>query len=306
MNADLVRLAEGQYAVFTRAQALQHGISADELDHRVRTGRLLLKEDAVYGIPGAPETWHQREMALVLAAGPDAAASHRAAAFLERVPGFWLPTPEVTTPRPRRHRTGEGIVHRSRVLPAHHLIVIDGIRTTCLARTLFDLAGILRNPDQVERALDNCIADRRVTTRQIGEMVGELGKRGRKGTCLMRQLLLARGEGYVATASELERRFAKLCRDFGLPEAVRQQNTGDAEKWIARVDFAYPPPLRIIIELDGRRHWLSMLDHESDLVRDAKLTAAGWRVIHFTWHQLTREPEFVVGTLRQLLATAAA
>jgi very-short-patch-repair endonuclease len=306
MHADIVRLAESQHAVFTRAQALDHGISADTIDHWVHTGRLSGKTDGVYRVPGAPETWHQSEMALVLAAGPGAAASHRAAAFLERVPGFWLPTPEVTSPRPRRHRTTEGIVHRSRVLPEHHLIVVDGIRVTCLARTLFDLAGVLRNPAQVERALDNCIADRRVTTRQIGDMVGELGKRGRKGTRLMRELLLARGEGYVATASELEARFVKLCRKFGIPEAVRQQNTGDADKWIARVDFAYPPPLRIIIELDGRRHWLSMLDHESDLVRDAKLTAAGWRVIHFTWHHLTQEPDFVVATLRQLLATAAA
>jgi very-short-patch-repair endonuclease len=306
MNADLARLAESQYAVFTKAQALQHGISADEIDHRVRTGRLLLKEDAVYGIPGAPDTWHQKEMALVLAAGPGAAASHRAAAFLERVPGFWLPTPEITTPRPRRHRTTGGIVHRSRVLPEHHLTVIDGIRVTCLARTLFDIAGVLRHPDQVERALDNCLASRSVTTRQIGDVVGELGKRGRKGTALMRQLLIDRGEGYVATASELEARFARLCRQHGLPEAVRQQNTGDAEKWIARVDFAYPPPLKVIIELDGRRHWLAKLDHEADLVRDAKLTAAGWRVIRFTWKQITQESGFVVAVLRQLLATAAA
>lgn len=306
MHADLVRLAESQHAVFTRAQALDHGISADTIDHWVHAGRISVKTDGVYRVPGAPETWHQGEIALVLAAGPGAAASHRAAAFLERVPGFWLPTPEVTSPRPRRHRTTEGIVHRSRVLPAHHLMVVEGIRTTCLARTLFDLAGVLRNPHQVERALDNCIAQRRVTARQIGDIVGEIGKRGRKGTRLMRELLLARGEGYVATASELEARFAKLCRRYGLPEPVRQHNTGDSEKWIARVDFAYLPPLRIIIELDGRRHWLAMLDHEADMLRDAKLTAAGWHILHFTWKQITQEPEFVVAILRQLLATAAA
>src|SRR6266568_3994560 len=205
MNAELVRLAESQHAVFTRGQALDHGISADTIDYDVRAGLLILKTEGVYRIPGAPNTWHQDEMTLVLAAGPGAAASHRAAAFLERVPGFWLPTPEVTSPRPRRHRTTEGIVHRARFLPAHHLTVIDGIRTTRISRTLFDLAGIL-NPDQTERALDNCLATRRVTTRQIGDMVGELGKRGRKGTRLMRELLLARGEGYVATASELEAR----------------------------------------------------------------------------------------------------
>ena len=186
------------------------------------------------------------------------------------------------------------------------MAVINGIRVTRVARTLFDLAGVLRNPDQVERAVDNCLANRLVSTRQLGDIVGELGKRGRKGTRLMRRLLLDRGEGYVATASELEARFAKLCRKYGIPEPVRQQNTGDADKWIARVDFVYPPPLKVIIELDGRRHWLAKLDHDADLLRDAKLTAAGWRVIHFTWKQITPEPEFVVAILRQLLATAAA
>jgi hypothetical protein len=305
MHADLVRLAESQHAVFTRAQALAHGISADTVDHWVHTGRIVPKADGVYRLPGAPITWYQDEMALVLAGGSEAASSHCAAARLLAIPGFGNAMPEITTPRPRKHRTDQGIAHRSRVLPQHHITVVNGIPTTRIARTLFDIAGIL-NPSQVERALDNCLASRLVTTRQIGNMVGELGKRGRRGTRLMRELLLARGEGYVATASELEARFAKLCRQFGVPEPVRQQNTGDAEKWIARVDFAYPPPLKVIIELDGRRHWLAMLDHEADLLRDAKLTAAGWRVIHFTWKQITQEPEFVVAILRQLLAVAAA
>jgi len=305
MHADLVRLAESQHAVFTRAQALAHGISADTLDHWVHTGRIVVKAEGVYRLPGAPITWYQDQMALVLAGGPEAAASHCAAARLLGIPGFGNVVPEITTPRPRKHRTQQGIVHRSRVLPAHHIAVTNGIRTTRIARMLFDIAGVL-NPDLVERTLDNCLANRSVTNRQIGNMVGELGKRGRRGTRLMRQLLLDRGEGYVATASELEARFAKLCRQYAIPEPVRQQNTGDAEKWIARVDFAYPPPLKIIIELDGRRHWLAKLDHDADLVRDAKLTAAGWHVIHFTWHQLTHEPEFVVAILRQLLATAAA
>jgi very-short-patch-repair endonuclease len=243
-------------------------------------------------------------MTLLLAAGEDATASHCAAARLLGIPGFANAMPEITTPRPRRHRTHDGIVHRSRALPWQQITVINGIRTTRIARMLFDIAGIL-NPDLVERTLDTCLANRWVTNRQIGNIVGELGKRGRRGTRLMRQLLLDRGEGYVATASELEARFAKLCREYGLPEPVRQQNTGDAEKWIARVDFAYPR-LKIIIELDGRRHWLAKLEHEADLTRDAKLTAAGWHVIHFTWKQITQEPEFVVAILRQLLDTAAA
>ena len=97
-----------------------------------------------------------------------------------------------------------------------------------IARALFELAGTL-SPDKAERAIDTCLANRWVTIKRLGDMVGELGKRGRKGTRLMRRLLLERGEGYVATASELEARFVKLCRKFGITEPVRQQNTGDDE-----------------------------------------------------------------------------
>src|SRR5207248_7781307 len=291
-------LAERQHGAFSRRQAVHRGATDDAIKHRIRTGRWLVAADDVYRLPGVPRTWELEEMILLLAAGQEATASHRAAARLLGVPGFGSAEPEIWTPRPRRHRTAKGIVHRSRALPAHHIAVINGIRVTRVARTLFDLAGVLRNPDQVERAVDNCLANRLVSTRQLGDIVGELGKRGRKGTRLMRRLLLDRGEGYVATASELEARFAKLCRKYGIPEPVRQQNTGDTDKWIARVDFVYPPPLKVIIELDGRRHWLAKLDHDADLLRDAKLTAAGWRVIHFTWKQITQEPEFVVAILR--------
>ena len=304
LDTNIAALAERQHGAFGYPQARKAGATEKAIRHRTDTGRWEIAAEGVYRLPGTPRTWEQRQMVLLLAAGPEAAASHCAAARLLGIPGFQDAMPEITTPRPRRHRTDLGIVHRSRMLPAHHVTVINGLRTTRIARTLFDIAGIL-NADQAERALDNCLAHRWVTNRQIGNVVGELGKRGRRGTCLMRHLLLERGEGYVATASELEARFVKLYRRFGMPDAVRQQNTGDAEKWIARVDFAYPE-LKIIIELDGRRHWLAKLEHDADLVRDAKLTAAGWRVVHFTWAQITREPDFVVGILRQLLATAAA
>ena len=304
LDLSIVKLAERQQGAFSREQAVAKGATDEAIKHRLRTGQWVTAADDVYRLPGAPRTWEQAQMVLLLAAGGGAAASHRAAARLLRIPGFGDALSEITTPRPRRHRTEHGIVHRSRVLPAHHITVIDGIRTTRIARMIFDIAGILK-PELVERTLDTCLANRWVTNRQIGNMVGELGKRGRRGTRLMRHLLLERGEGYIATASELEARFAKLCRDYGIPDSVRQQNTGDAEKWIARVDFAFPPPLNIIIELDGRRHWLAKLDHDADLLRDDKLTAAGWHVIHFTWKQITQQPEFVVAILRQLLATAA-
>ena len=107
-------------------------------------------------------------------------------------------------------------------------------------------------------------------------------------------------------ASELEAIFKELLRLAGLPEPVRQLDVGDSHGWIGRVDFAYPP-LRLLIELDGRRFHSALLDRRADARRDQRLRAAGWReVVRLSWFDVVHQPELVVALLRPLLAEAAA
>ena len=255
----------------------------------------------VYRLPGTARSWEQRLHALVLASGPLSAASHRSAAALLGMPGFdRRGLIEVVTPRPRRHRDANGQVHRWRVLPDHHLTVIEGIPTTRVARTICDLAGVL-HPAKVERALDNCLSMGIATPGTMEATFLDLASRGRKGVAVMRRLLAERTEGYVAPASELEARFRDLVRDAGLPEPVRQLDVGDADNWIGRVDVAYPAS-RLLIELDSRRHHTAALDREADAARDAALAAAGWRVLRITWADLVERPGDVVAQVRRLLA----
>lgn len=243
-------------------------------------------------------------MVLVLESGPDAAASHRSAAALLGVPGFSRSGhPEVTTPRPRRHRTTGGVVHRWRPFPDHHLTVVEGIATTRPARTLVDLAGVL-HPARTERAVDNCLSAGILTLADLHSTFIELAGRGRKGIALMRRLLDERGPGYVAPASELEARFLALVRDAGLPEPERQLDVGDHQRWAGRVDVAYPVH-GLVIELDSRRYHDAKVDLEDDQVRDQGLMAGGWRVIRIRWKQLTERPDEVVSLLQRLLRHAA-
>ena len=264
-------------------------------------GRWDVVHAGVYRLAGTPRSWEQRLHGLVLASGPVAAASHRSAAALLGIPGFdRRGLIEVVTPRPRRHRDGNGLVHRWRVLPDHHLTVIEGITTTRVPRTLCDLAGIL-HPARTERALDNCLSMGIVTPGTMAITFAELASRGRKGVAVMRLLLEERAAGYVAPASELEARFRDLVRAAGLPEPVRQLDVGDADNWIGRVDVAYPAH-RLLIELDSRRHHTSLLDREADAARDSALIAAGWWVVRFTWADLVERPDEVVDQMHRLLA----
>src|SRR5205823_14940980 len=127
----------------------------------------------------------------------------------------------------------------------------------------------------------------------------EIGERGRPGTALMRELLEDRGEGYLATESELEWMFAKFCVAYGLPMPRRQVT------FIAgRVDFLFDPGM-VIAELDGRRNYTAPLNREADMERDARLTAMGLKVIRISCRRLTRDPDGVYVDLRDALRWAA-
>jgi very-short-patch-repair endonuclease len=119
----------------------------------------------------------------------------------------------------------------------------------------------------------------------------------------MRSILLDRQPGYVAPASELEARFRDLLKTEGMEEPRRQVDLG-GDGWIGRVDCYFRH--KVIVELDGRVGHISELDRARDRERDAELTAAGFRVIHFTWEQIVCRPAWVIKILRGALAAAAA
>lgn len=294
----MAQLAERQHGVFTIGQARDAGFTRSAIAHRLSTGRWEVVGLGVYRLAGTARTWEQRLNALVFASGPVAAASHRSAAALLAIPGFARAgVVEVVTPRPRRHREPGTRVHRWRVLPAHHVTVVESILTTRVPRTLVDLAGVL-HPYRTERAVDNCLAARTTTVGALHAVFIELARSGRTGIGVMRTLLEERGGGYVPPASELEACFLAVVARYGLPPPQRQFDVGDAVGWSGRVDFAYPS-VRLLIELDSHRFHSSKLDQEADAERDRRLRTAGWRVERFGWADVT-DPARIVALLSAL------
>lgn len=58
---------------------------------------------------------------------------------------------------------------------------------------------------------------------------------------------------------------------------------------------------RLIVETDGRGTHLTRRGCEEDRARDAHHTALGFRVVRFTYVQVSRRPEWVSSMLRRLL-----
>lgn len=95
--------------------------------------------------------------------------------------------------------------------------------------------------------------------------------------------------------SRFEVRFERLLRHHGVPLPERQRVVTD-ERGRQRVDFAYPEA-RIVIECVSWRHHSGQKAWREDLARRRRLTAAGWRVIEFTWQEVSWEPVMVVTTV---------
>jgi hypothetical protein len=300
----IARLAEGQHGVFTRRQAVLQGASRRAAQHRLASGSWDRVAGDVFRIVGAPQSWKQRVAVAVLAGGPPAAASHAAAAALLGVPGFEPGPVESLRQRGSDHRPLIGVLHETRVIPRHHLVVVDGIVATNLPRTLFDLAGRLRRY-QVERLVDWALARNPALLPEMHAMLRELGRRGRPGIATMRALLDERGPGYVAPASELERLALRLLREDGLPEPVRQFDAGSATAWIGRVDLAYPEH-RVLIEINSNLHHRQRSDVERDEFRYAQLAAAGWRVIPIGSELLRHHPRAFTRLVREALQVRVA
>jgi very-short-patch-repair endonuclease len=58
---------------------------------------------------------------------------------------------------------------------------------------------------------------------------------------------------------------------------------------------------RLIVETDGHRHHGTRAAFERDRARDARLIAAGWRVVRFTERQVRDEADAVADLLRIVL-----
>ncbi len=58
---------------------------------------------------------------------------------------------------------------------------------------------------------------------------------------------------------------------------------------------------RVAIEVDGYEVHSQRAQFERDRQKWSDLTAAGWLGLHFTWHQLTEQPDWVIATIRATL-----
>jgi hypothetical protein len=259
-------------------------------------GYLLPIHRGVYAVGHLKLTIEGRWMAAVLASGPGAVLSHRAAGQLwELIPRSPI-EPEVT--RPRKSRGLAGIRGHRAVLPADEIGSVLGIPVTSAPRTQFDLASVL-NGRQVERAFNEMEVLRLTDPLSVADLIERYP--GHRGVATLREVLAA-GAAPGVTRRGLEEKFAALLDTYGMPRPLFNA-TLPVRGRLLEVDCLWKAE-RLIVELDGSAVHGTRRAFERDRQRDRILLAEGWRSTRVTWRQLEGEPVQVMADLGGLLASA--
>lgn len=277
------------------------GVDARGLADLAVRGQLRRHYPGVYSATVFPNTWEQQWMAELLAAGPRAAISGRAAAYLHDLQhlGVLMSRPEVEFTRPRGvHVRGAG----PRARTALHLRDEDVVnrgpwRLTSVPWTLLSLAHP-GSADRLERAVDAAIAQRLTTIDEVGSVARRF--RCCPGMPVIREVLARHDPEVRFTRSEAERQLLRAIRRAGLPEPEVGHRVRDRRGERRELDFAYPVA-GIMIEVDvhpihgrtvGRR---DDGQRQNDLVGD-------WTPLRFDEVDLRFGMPDVIATIRHHLA----
>jgi very-short-patch-repair endonuclease len=283
-------LVARQAGVVSLAQAAAHGYSADRVRRRVREGRWRRLHPGVVLVGGHRLTDEARVRAAWLWVGPLATVVGPAAAYWH---GMWPRVPtSVDTAVPSRmgSRRTSGVGVRRRDLPDADVAFLRGVRVTGLALTALETAVVLPDGSAfLDRALQKYVPFADV----YRAYCRSLGHRGSADMC---RLLVAAADRADSAA---ERLVVRLLRAAGVTGWVLGHPFGPYT-----IDVAFPGAM-VAVEIDG---WAWHVDQDrfvGDRRKQNALVRAGWTVLRFTWHDLTRAPRSVVAQIVAALERAA-
>jgi hypothetical protein len=290
----VARLAAERDGVLSIAQLRACGLDDHAVARRVREGRLHRLHRGVYAVGHPGVTLRGRFRAAVLACGAAAALSHFSAAALWGFLGWEERYVEVTLVGDGTRRIAGLRVHRSRALDRRDVWRRHGIRVTSPARTLLDLAAVL--PERaLRRAVRRAQAEHVVSIRQVLELLAR--SNGHPGAGRLRAAV---ADGPAPTRSELEDLLLGLLDDAAIERPQINAPLRFDDVTIVP-DFLWRQQ-RVVIEADRAAWHEHKLVREHDADKQARLEAAGYRVLRITWEQTIRRPNQTLARIRAALA----
>ena len=277
------------------------GLSKGQLQRARERGLVTSPQPRVLRLAGSPRTPQQQLLAAVWSAGGLAAASHRSAAALWGLVDQWPSCPEICVPTNRRPRLHGVSVHRSTALVPELVSAVGRIPATNPMLTLIQL-GQVAEPRAVADGVERGLIERLFTMDGLLAVLVDVGRSGRDGSGVLREVLVQRSLGDARPESVLESRMAAVFNRYDLPAPCFQYEIRDDGMLVARVDFAYPEP-KIVIEVDGWSVHGTAHATRLDFERQNEIEQLGWLVLRFTWYDVVRRPHYVAGQIQRALRT---
>jgi very-short-patch-repair endonuclease len=286
MGPDIAQLMHSCGGAIRRAD---HPELSQRLDRLRRGGELVSPLPGVLCMPSLGSDFTADLAVGNLWAGPDAVLTGRAAARLTFLPD--VPVRQISYAIPRRQTVTIGRWTKSfRVVPPEHVWDRNGILMTSPACTAVDLASEENGGD----VIDGALRSRRATLDQMWEVLRS--QPNRPGNQIRAALLK---DSRDRPWSEGERELHRALRRRGI--------TGwQTNCWIPVGGSGFYADIlfrteRLIVEFDGFRYHAARSAFDDDRFRRNELVLAGYRVLNFTWRQLTDNPEWVLDCVRRAL-----
>lgn len=271
----IAELADRQYGVVTRAQALEAGVAPTTLFEHAHRMRWRRPHPGVFTLPGSEPSFAQRALAASFAAGAPCAVTGAAALHLLGV--MRRPPGTVVLLVPARHSLGDHQpcpVIRTTTWDERNLVHVGPLQVAKASRALADHARHV-HPAPLGRLVATGCALRRTT---LAACRDELERRRRfPGRSAFRAaVMMLTGE---MTHSGTERRGRAMLRAVGIEVASGPYPVEHDGRVIAEIDIAVPWAL-YGIEVDGPHHDLPA-QAAADKQRDRQLRRLGWTVDRF-------------------------
>lgn len=295
-----VELRGRQQGMFTRAQAVAHGIDDNTLARRCRNRQIQRVHQGVYADFTGPLPWSARVWAAWLACGPDAALTADTALRRHGLQGDWQDSPvHLAVPQNRRIERRSGIrLTRHQDLSSW---LVEGREPYIVRLEIAVLTAAARRLDPDRRAaivLDACRQRRTTPDRLLAELNRLPRLRGRK---LLIPVLSDAADGVQSFLEQVY--LTRVERAHGLPTGTRQARatsgpTGGLPVEYRDVEYV---PYGMIIELDGRAGHADATSTWRDMHRDNAATLQGKTTLGFGY-QLVTDPCATAGQVAAALA----
>ena len=279
-KADMNHLFSQQFGMISARQLIEKGCSERTIRRMASEGALQTVLPGVFRSPSWPMGREQLMVAGCLR-NSAAALAFTTAGQIHGLRKMFDDRVHLLVPHGSSPDLPGLVVHRCRKIDPEDIVPLgNGMRVTSVARTLFDVGGVIGHR-RVVSALENALDRKLVNMDAMSEVTFRLFHRRRPGSREIRSALMARSDWTSALQSDLEVRVLAAIRRAGLPMPVVQYELSFEDGHIVRFDFAWPH-IRVALEVDHSFWHVGSEESRKDKQRDRKVATLSWQTLRIT------------------------